>query len=84
MIKATKTHHLEETLQNKDDENHNEVKIDLRKRAAKCSLHSEEILRYYCLTCEEVLCSECLVINHKRHELTKVEDISDRQRTQVG
>ena len=34
----------------------------------KCKIHREEQLKIYCFTCEELICRDCTVIDHKDHQ----------------
>ena len=57
----------------------------MRKEAKRkmCKKHSKEELRYFCLTCEETMCSECLLSKHRRHEFGKVEEYAEKYRSKV-
>jgi len=50
----------------------------------KCHQHSMEELRYFCYSCEESICSECLIENHRKHELGKVEECCDKYRAKLA
>ena len=33
-----------------------------------CTLHSGEVLKLYCITCQKVICRDCTIVNHRNHE----------------
>eukprot|EP00795_Rhopilema_esculentum_P012051 gene12051-2642_t len=60
----------------------NESKSHGAKSEMLCKNHCKEALRYLCITCEEPICSECLILKHRRHQLSKIEEHGDVYRTQ--
>ena len=61
----------------------NESKSRVAKLEMPCKNHCKEALRYLCITCEEPICSECLIMKHRRHQLSKMEEHGDVYRAQV-
>ena len=39
-----------------------------------CSEHNEEELKLYCTTCEKVICRDCIIFTHKRHNYTLIKN----------
>lgn len=42
-----------------------------------CPEHDEEELKLYCTTCEKVICRDCIIVTHKRHNYTFIKDITE-------
>lgn len=38
------------------------------KKELTCSMHGDELLRYYCKTCEQATCKECISFQHQKHD----------------
>lgn len=53
-------------------------------RPLYCSQHDREILKYYCKTCDDPVCRECLIMEHREHDYGYLKDVSMKQRQQVG
>ncbi|KAJ8321325.1 hypothetical protein KUTeg_001183 [Tegillarca granosa] len=39
-----------------------------------CSVHKEEKFQYFCATCDQPVCRDCVLLSHKLHECMTVED----------
>lgn len=54
-------------------------------RPAFCNIHRSEQLRYYCETCNEAVCRDCVLIEHRQHKYDYVKDSKkvQKQRTVV-
>eukprot|EP00794_Sanderia_malayensis_P005680 gene5680-6381_t len=53
-------------------------------RRVKCARHGSEFVRYFCITCEAAVCSECLIEKHRQHQLASIEEHGDTQRTKLA
>ena len=49
-------------------------------RPGKCKKHSEEELRFYCEDCDECVCRDCTVVEHRNHNCLHLEDAVKRQK----
>jgi len=43
-------------------------------RPAFCRIHRSEQLRYYCETCNEAVCRDCVLIEHRQHKYDYIKD----------
>ena len=52
-------------------------------RPAFCSIHRSEQLKYYCETCNEAVCRDCVLIEHRQHKYDYIKDSKkiQKQRT---
>ncbi|KAJ8321299.1 hypothetical protein KUTeg_001157 [Tegillarca granosa] len=39
-----------------------------------CSVHKEEKFQYFCATCDQPVCRDCVLLSHKLHECMTIED----------
>ena len=42
-------------------------KFSIPRKERYCSRHMKEVLNFYCKTCEEITCRNCVILNHKDH-----------------
>ena len=56
-----------------------EVKI---KRKIYCMKHKDKVLEYFCETCKELCCIDCVVLNHTKqdHSCVAVNELAQKQR----
>ena len=48
-----------------------------------CPKHSKEKLKFYCSTCQELVCSDCTVITHRDHSILSVEDVLQEHKSRM-
>ncbi|KAG7199886.1 hypothetical protein KM043_014332 [Ampulex compressa] len=50
-----------------------------------CEFHPAENMKFYCYTCEEPICNECLLIEHKapEHQYERLADAEPRQKEEL-
>ncbi|XP_022098464.1 uncharacterized protein LOC110983485 [Acanthaster planci] len=60
---------------------------DVLKRKGKveppCEKHQGEKKRFFCETCKELICRDCTVVEHRKHEFTTIDDAAPRHRKTV-
>ena len=47
-----------------------------------CSVHSNEVIKYYCLSCGSLVCSDCLIF-HKKHDWRPLDEAKDIERGEL-
>ncbi|XP_060033196.1 tripartite motif-containing protein 66 [Erinaceus europaeus] len=45
-----------------------------------CPLHTQEVLRLFCETCDVLTCHSCLMVDHKEHRCRHLEEVLQNQR----
>ncbi|XP_038062902.1 E3 ubiquitin-protein ligase TRIM56-like [Patiria miniata] len=70
-IAATSSH----TIAALEDIREGKVKVTKEKpgQHPKCPIHDGEVTRFFCKTCETLICRDCTVINHRMPEHTYIE-----------
>ena len=43
-----------------------------------CSMHNDELLRYYCKICDQATCKECISFQHQKHDNEYLIDASNK------
>ncbi|CAB4026162.1 tripartite motif-containing 2-like isoform X3 [Paramuricea clavata] len=58
-----------------------ESQVKMR-RKLYCAKHEDKILEYYCETCKELCCIDCVVLNHQKpnHSCVAMRKITEKQR----
>jgi len=51
---------------------------------APCALHPDEKLKYWCETCENVICSDCQKFKHTTHTVSLTNDITVKLKEKVS
>ena len=52
-------------------------------KAAFCEKHTGEILKLFCETCQETICRDCTIIDHREHKYDFVAQVAGRERKVV-
>ena len=45
-----------------------------------CNEHEGEVLKLFCMTCEEAICRDCTIVKHRGHEYTFVKDAFSKRK----
>ena len=45
--------------------------------------HESEVLKFYCKTCDQLICRDCVLIKHKAHEHTDLSEIAKEQKGEM-
>ena len=48
-----------------------------------CQKHPEEMLKLYCQDCEVLVCRDCVLVTHKSHNYSFVDDVIEDERQQL-
>lgn len=49
----------------------------------KCKEHKSEMLNYFCIACDKLVCNACLLMSHKDHERSYINDEVTEKQTEV-
>jgi hypothetical protein len=49
-----------------------------------CKKHGDQIIKFWCRRCSTLVCSECLLFNHKDHEFKSIEEAGNDLGVQVS
>ena len=81
MTKVTKMHKIQAMGRGNDANDNEHLFAD---RVVKCSVHPSDDVRYCCVSCEEAICSECLIDMHRDHKLASIDECGNKQRAEVN
>ena len=48
-----------------------------------CAKHTGETLKLFCETCQETICRDCTIVDHREHKYNFVADVAERERNVV-
>lgn len=49
-----------------------------------CPDHKDEALKYFCETCDEPICLDCTMVDHRKHRFSYLRDVYHKQQHNVG
>ncbi len=52
-------------------------------KTASCQLHSDEVLKFYCETCKQLVCRDCIILKHNNHKYDRVEQVAEKGKQQL-
>lgn len=50
------------------------------KKPAMCSKHSGETLKLFCKTCQRIICTDCIIVDHCNHKYSFVAEVATKER----
>ena len=78
-IPTTKSH----TLMTLKDLSIPKSSIASSKNSPLCQKHPEELLKLYCQDCEVLVCRDCVLVTHKNHNYSFVDDAIEEEKRQL-
>ena len=57
---------------------------EMDRSSIRCELHESEVVKYYCTTCMQPLCTICAVSQHKTHETLELREALGNKREMVA
>ena len=78
-VPSTKKH----TLMTLKDFSTPKASVASVKSSPFCQKHSDELLKLYCQDCEVLVCRDCVLVTHKTHNYSFVDDVIEDERQQL-
>ena len=78
-IPATKNH----TLMTLKDLSIPKKSVATPKNSPLCQRHPEELLKFYCQDCEVLVCRDCVLVTHKDHNYSFVDECIEDEKQQL-
>lgn len=59
--------------------------LDLRRTNSKpfCNKHEDEILKLFCLNCQQLICQDCALIDHRDHKYNFAKDVFPAEKEKI-
>ena len=59
--------------------------LDLRRTNSKpfCNKHEDEILKLFCLNCQQLICGDCALIDHRDHKYNFAKDVFPAEKEKI-
>ena len=77
----TGMHHFQEQMCLEDIP---EEQSELSEMLGRCPDHSKEVLKYFCETCDEPICLDCTINEHRKHRYCYLREVYHKQKHSVG
>ena len=52
-------------------------------KVSNCTIHSDEVLKFYCKSCSQLICRDCVILSHQKHEYDRIEQVSDKEKSNL-
>lgn len=52
-------------------------------KPAFCKKHAGETLKLFCETCQQTICPDCTIVDHREHKYNFVADVAERERKSI-
>ncbi len=49
----------------------------------RCQKHEGEVIKLYCKTCEETICRDCTIVDHRQHDYVFARDVSQEKKDEL-
>ena len=57
--------------------------MNIPHKPMSCQLHEDEILKFFCETCSELICRDCVICEHSGHTYSRVEKIAEKEKADL-
>ena len=48
-----------------------------------CQFHSDEVLKFFCETCCQLVCRDCIILKHNKHKYDRVEEVVENGKKEL-
>ena len=48
-----------------------------------CALHDDENLKFFCETCQTLICRDCIILEHTGHQYNRIEKIAEKEKSDL-
>ena len=48
-----------------------------------CALHSDENLKFFCETCQVLICRDCIILEHAGHQYNRFEKVAEKEKSNL-
>ena len=52
-------------------------------KATNCEIHNDEVLKFFCETCNKLVCRDCLILQHNGHKYDRVEQLAEKGKKEL-
>jgi len=53
---------------------------NIEKKPLLCAVHRRKKLRFFCVTCQKLICRDCKDLKHKDHQYDLIEDVAEKEK----
>ena len=48
-----------------------------------CTLHNDENLKFFCETCQTLICRDCIILEHAGHKYDRIEKVAEKEKNDL-
>jgi hypothetical protein len=64
---------------------HQQIPVgDKAPEVKSCKIHADEKLKYWCHTCNTLVCTSCILLQHKSHDYNLIRSIAEELEVKVS
>ena len=52
-------------------------------KATICEIHNDEVLKFFCETCNKLVCRDCIILQHNGHKYDRVEQVAEKSKKEL-
>ena len=52
-------------------------------KSTNCEIHNDEVLKFFCETCNKLVCRDCLILQHNGHKYDRVEQLAEKGKKEL-
>ena len=52
-------------------------------KTTNCEMHNDEVLKFFCETCNKLVCRDCLILQHHGHKYDRVEQLAEKGKKEL-
>ena len=53
---------------------------NIEKKPLLCALHDDKKLRFFCVTCQTLICRDCIILEHTGHQYNRIEKVAEKEK----
>ena len=76
----THKHELVDVGEKKEEQQEKSLINSIPRKVMSCPLHSDEVLKFYCVTCSCLICRDCMALSHSGHSYDRIEATAEKER----
>jgi len=79
----THKHELVDVGEKKEGQKDKSLLNNIPRKAMYCQFHSDEVLKFYCVTCSHLICRDCIVLSHSGHSYDRIEAAAEKEKVDL-
>ena len=81
--RKTLNHELVDVGEDTAKKTEGNVLINIPHKPMFCTLHDDENLKFFCETCQTLICRDCIILEHTGHQYNRIEKIAEKEKSDL-